>query len=357
MMTKLSRDKMLSVLPSLLIILIAVVLISIILLATGANPILFFMNLFKGSFGTKRGLINTISKAVPICLSAFAVALANKVGVFNIGVEGQLVFGALGSAIAGIYLQELPAIIHIPLALFGGILFGMLYAYLPTWMYIKQQANLMVVFIMMNNLAKLFSTFVIIALIQDPASMVTASQPIQKSAYLPMIMTSPGKLNISVFILIAVAILIYVFFYKTVYGYEMTACGVNGEAADYSGINTRKYIKWALILGGALAGLAGAIEVQGTYFKLYDGFSPGYGFDGIPIALLSNNNPLFMMVGSLLFAALRVGSNTTQIEQGISGEIVTVIQGILVTLIACEYFIRYIAKRSMTRKKGRRMTI
>lgn len=345
------RDSLRALMTPCLIILITMIFVSGLLFGIGANPVRVFISLFHGAFGTPRGMINTIGKSVPICLSAFAVALAKKVGVFNIGVEGQLVIGALGSAVAGIYLKGIPMIIHLPLSLLAGMLAGMLYAMVPTQMFIKRQVNLLVIFIMMNNLAKLFSTFVIMSVIQDPNSMTTASLPIQESAYLPNLITSPGKLNISIFILLAVGIVIYIVFYKTVWGYELTACGLNREAAGYSGIKTRKYLMWGLLLGGALAGLAGAIEVQGTYYRLYDGFSPGYGFDGIPIALLSNNNPLFMFIGSILFAALRVGSNNMQIEQGVPSEIVSVIQGTLVTLIACEYIIKYLSGKIICKRK------
>lgn len=347
----LKKETYSSFMAPLLIILIAMVFVSILLVMIGANPLAVFASLIQGAFGSPRGIINTISKSVPICLSAFAVAFAKKVGVFNIGVEGQLVIGALGSAIAGIYLKGLPMVIHLPVSLLCGMVCGVLYALLPTQMFMKRQVNLLVIFIMMNNLAKLLSTFVVISIINDPASMVTASLPIEKSAYLPNLITTPAKLNISLLILIAVAVAVYVLFYKTVFGYELNVCGLNREAADYGGINTRKYITLGLLIGGALAGLAGGIEVQGTYYRLYDGFSPGYGFDGIPIALLSNNNPLFMFIGSILFAALRVGSNTLQIDQGVPSEIVSVIQGTLVTLIACEYFIRYLCSKMLTRKK------
>lgn len=345
------KEKCKALMTPFLIILIALAVVSALLVGIGTNPLAVFSSLVEGAFGTPRGIINTISKSVPICLSAFAVAFAKKVGVFNIGVEGQLVIGALGSAIAGIYLKGLPMVIHLPLSLLCGMLFGVLYAILPTQMFIKKQANLLVLFIMMNSLAKLFSTFVIISVIRDPGSMTTASLPIQESAYLPNILTSPGKLNISIIILLAVAVAIYILFYKTVHGFELNACGLNREAAGYSGIKTKRYMVMGLLLGGALAGLAGAIEVQGTYYRLYDGFSPGYGFDGIPIALLSNNNPIFMFIGSVLFAALRVGSNTMQIEQGVPSEIVGVIQGVLVTLIACEYIIRSLSSKILSKRK------
>ena len=107
-----------------------------------------------------------------------------------------------------------------------------------------------------------------------------------------------------------------------------------------------------IALGGAIAGLAGSVEVMGTYHRLYDGFSPGYGFDGIPIALLANGNPIGIIIGSILFAALRVGSLSVQLEMGVSSEIVSVIQGILIVLIACEYILKYAATKLASRKKG-----
>ena len=347
----LKKEKMLSVLSPLMIVGIALAFISILLLVVGANPGKVLLSLLKGAFGSKRGVISTLQKSVPICLSAFAVALAKKAGIFNIGVEGQLIFGALGSVTAGIFLKGLPAVVHVPVALLSGVVFGMLYSFIPAMTYVKRQVNLLVVFIMMNNLSKLFCTYTVVALIRDPKSVTSATLPIEKTAYLPNLLTSPGKLNIGILILAVIGILIYIFFYKTVHGYELTACGLNREAAAYSGIKTKRYILGALVLGGALAGLAGAIEVQGTYYRVYDGFSPGYGFDGIPIALLCNNNPLAMFIGSILFAALRVGSNTMQIEHGVSTEIVSVIQGILVTLIACEGIIRHLAGKLVRTKK------
>lgn len=346
-----SREKLGAVLSPVLIISMAMIFTSCLLITIGANPAAVFVSLLQGAFGSLRGIINTISKSVPICLSAFAVAFAKKVGVFNIGVEGQLIMGALGSAVAGIYLTGLPMFIHIPLVLLTGMTCGVLYTILPTFMFVKRQANLLVLFILMNNLATLFSTFMIVVFIRDPESMTTASLPIQKSAHLPNLITQPGKLNISILILIIITVAVYILFYKTVYGYELTVCGLNKEAAAYSGIPVKKYVTFGLLVGGALAGLAGAIEVQGTYYRVYDGFSPGYGFDGIPIALLSNNNPLFMLIGSILFAALRVGSNTLQIEHGVPSELINVIQGILVTLIACEHFWRYLSCKMILKKR------
>ncbi len=350
--SKTAIERVASMMTPFMIITIAVLFISILLLFMGKNPFEVYGTLINGAFGSERGIIDTINKAVPICLSAFAVAISKRAGVFNIGVEGQIMFGAIGAAAVGIYAQGLPSIIHIPLTMLGGVLFGMIFAAIPTWMFARKRVNLLVIFLLMNTLAKLLSTFVTISVMPDSSSSSTATLPLAESAWLPNIYDGKGELNIGILVLLAIGAILYVFFYKTVAGYELEACGKNRDASGYAGIKTSKYMMWALLAGGALAGLAASIEVQGTYHRLYDGFSPGYGFDGIPIALLSNGNPIGMFVGSILFGALRVGSNSMQRVHDIPSDIISVIQGILVVLIACEYFLSRYGKKLIRKKKG-----
>lgn len=345
------KQLLVNILTPVLIILIAMLVLCVILAISGSNPFMVFRILFTGAFGTPARIINVLGKTVPICLAALAVGLAKKTGIFNIGVEGQLMFGALGAAIVGIYAQGLPSVLHIPLCLLGGMLFGVLYALLPTIMYLKRGVNLLVVFILLNNVAKKVITYFVIAVIGDPNAQTTSSLRIQNSAKLPNVITSPGKLNIGVFLVLALCIVLYFVYYKTTTGYNLNAVGLNREAAAYSGLKVNRYLFLALVLGGAIAGLAGGIEVTGTYYRLYDGFSPGYGFDGIPIALLANGNPIGIVVGSILFAALRVGSLALQLETSISGEIVSIIQGTLILLIACEYILRHLATKLVVRRK------
>ncbi len=349
--SKSAIERLASMMTPIIIITIAILSISILLLLMGKNPFEVYGTLINGAFGSERGIIDTINKAVPICLSAFAVAISKKAGVFNIGVEGQIVFGAIGAAAVGIYAQGLPAIIHIPLTMLGGMLFGVIFAAIPTWMFQRKRVNLLVIFLLMNTLASKLSTFVVISIMPDSTSSSTASLPIAESAWLPNIYDGKGELNIGILVLLGIGALIYIIFYKTVSGYELEACGKNRDAAGYAGIKTSKYMIIALLAGGALSGLAASIEVQGTYQRLYDGFSPGYGFDGIPIALLSGGNPIGMLLGSILFGALRVGSNSMQRVHDIPTEIISIIQGILVVLIACEYFLSRYGKKLIRKKK------
>lgn len=340
-----SKASLVPILTPVCIILTAMLLASGLILAIGVNPLTAYGQMLKGAFGSPNNLINSLNKAVPICLAAYAVAVSTRAGIFNIGVEGQLVFGAFGSAIAGAYLEGLPPALHVTLSLLAGMLFGMLFALLPTVLYVARGLNLLVVFILMNSIANLLITYFIVGPFAVPGQMYAATKEIQKSAWLPYLVTNPNKLTAGILIVIVVGLLLWFYVGKTTSGYRLRVCGENAEAARYAGIRVKRYQAGALLAGGALAGLAGGIEVLGTYHRLFDGFSPGYGFDGIPIAMLASGNPFGIMVGSFLFGALRVGSTTMQSKAGVSSEIVTFIQGVLVTLIAAQYIIQFAIKK------------
>jgi len=338
-----NKERLASAMSPILIILMSFLLVSLMMAFVGVNPVTAYVSLFSGAFGSLSGLLNTLTKAVPICLAAIGVAIASRAGIFNIGINGQIAVGAVGTVLVGVYLEGLPAIVHIPLALLAGMFFGVLYALLPAIAYIKKHINLLVIFLLTNTIANKFVTWIIYTKLKDPTLQSTATYKIQASAKLPNLIVSPAKLNIGVFIALFVVVIVYIYFYKTTSGFEMRTCGLNKTAANYAGINTNRYQFIALLAGGALAGLAGGIEVLGTYYRLYDGFSPAYGFDGIPIALLVNGNPVGIIVGSIVFGALRVGSTNMQIQTGVSSELVDVIQGTLITFIALEYIFHFIS--------------
>lgn len=342
---------MANLLTPLVIICMAFLFASVLILSAGFNPVAAFYHLFAGAFGTKASLINTINKAVPIAFAGFAVALSKKAGIFNIGIEGQLIFGAFGSVLPGIFLKGLPAAIHIPVCLLSGMLFGAAYALLPTLLFVKRGTNLMVMGIMMNNIASLVITYLIVGPFAGKNATVSSTEMVEESAFLPYIITKPNKLSIGILIVFAVAFLMWLFINKTSIGYELKMCGANRQAALYSGIKVTFYMTAALLLSGALGGLAGGVEILGNYHRMYDSFSPGYGFDGIPIALLTGGNPIGVIAGALLFGALRVGAMKMQTQVGVSTEIITVIQGTLVVLIACESLIRFQLSRAGRRKE------
>ena len=328
------------VLPVILLLVCALAIAAVLMLAIGYNPIAAYAALFQGAFGNSFAIITTINKAIPICMAAFAVSLAAKAGVFNIGVEGQLILGAFGSALAGIYITSLPAILHVPAAILTGALFGGLWALPGALLYVKRGTNIIVAALLTNNIATLLLTYLIVGPFSGGLSF-SATAEIQDTAKLPYLIVSPAKLTIAAPIVFFIAAIFYLYLYKTTQGYELRAVGMNEHAARFVGINNGKYALFSLIVGGMLAGIAGALEVQGNYHRLYDGFSPGYGFDGIPIALIANGNPFVMIVGSLFFGALRAGSQNMQMVAGVKKEIVTVIQGLLIVFISAQYIFQH----------------
>lgn len=334
------RPLLLKALPPLLLVICALTIAAVLMLLIGYNPLEAYAALIKGAFGDAFSIITTINKALPICMASFAVGLAAKAGVFNIGAEGQLMMGAFGSALFGIYITGLPAALHIPVALLGGGLFGALWALPGALLYVGRGTNIIVSALLTNSIAGLLLTYLIVGPFSGGLS-YSATAAIQPTAELPYLITSPAKMTIAAPIVLAIAVIFYFYMHKTVDGYELRAVGMNETAARFVGIHGDKYVLLSLVVGGMLAGMAGALEVQGNYHRLYDKFSPGYGFDGIPIALIANGNPFIMIVGSLFFGALRAGSQNMQMVAGVKKEIVTVIQGLLIVFIAAQYIFRH----------------
>jgi simple sugar transport system permease protein len=299
--------------------------------------------LIGGAIGSPQAIANTLIKATPYIFAGLAVALAFKCGLFNIGAEGQIALGALCSALVGYSLNGLPIFIHLPLTLAAGMLGGFLWGALPGALKAFTGAHEVITTIMLNYLALLFVTLMLSGPMKDPNPIVVASQTpvLQRSAWLPMLLPSLG-LHSGVLLALVVAGLVFVFLWKTTWGFQIRTVGANPNAARYAGISVTRSIILAMALSGMLAGLGGAVEVtgvnlQGTrYFAL--GFSQGYGFDSIAVALLGRNHPAGVVLGALLFGALHAGAR----QMPIPGDIVSVIQGLILLFIAADAIVRWV---------------
>lgn len=350
---KLSGKQWINILTPFVLIFLALLIAAIMIVITGKNPLQAYAALFQGAFGSLSSMINTLNKSIPICFCAFAVSMSQKGGTFNIGVEGQLLMGASACSVAGIYLTGLPAFIHIPLALLAGIVVGLLWSLIPALLYIKRGVSLLVIFLLMNSIAGFLLQYFVLDLFASGNSLVPATEAIQKSAELPYLIRRPNKLSAAILIVLLCACILYYFYQKTVAGYEMKAVGLNHQASKVSGIPVKKYMFYSLVLGGALAGLGGSLEIMGNHHRLYTDFSPGYGYDGIPIALLSGGNPFIAVAGSILFGALRAGSINMRAMSGVSDEIVSVIQGLLILFVACQYIVKFLLNKRLSKKEAK----
>jgi simple sugar transport system permease protein len=286
-------------------------------------------------------MIGTVVRATPYIFAGLAVALAFRCGLFNIGAEGQLLIGTLGAAGIGFGLKGLPAVVHLPLTLLGGMASGFVWGAIPGLLRARTGAHEVITTIMLNYIAAQIAGYLLNGPWKDPDPLnVTAQTPeIAEAARLPALL--PG-LHSGVVLALLTAVAVWYFLWKTTWGFEIRTVGANSAAAAYAGIGVSKNIVLALGLSGLLAGLAGAVQVAGVNYRSTLGFNVGYGFDSIAIALLGKNTVIGVVLASLLFAALRNGATLMQFRTQISADIISVIQALILIFIAAEQIIRWI---------------
>ena len=332
-----------------------------------ASPFVAVFNaygaLFTGSFGSPAALVTGIQSyfatgesklllkaiypfteslvtATPYIFAGLAVALGFRCGLFNIGAEGQFFIGALCSAYVG-YAFQMPWYIHLPLALLAGALGGAIWGAIPGYLKAVTGAHEVVNTIMMNWIAFRLSDW----LLTGPM-MASGYRPvtpvIADSAFLPRLFPAPLRFNVGFFLALAVAALVWWFLFKTTLGFEIRAVGSNPDAARYAGMSTVRNFVLVMVLSGALAGLAGASQVLGVDHWVGQGFSAGYGFDSIALALLGKSHPFGVVVAAILFGFMRGGATRMQSMAGIPIDIISVIQGFVIIFVAAPAIIRAI---------------
>ncbi len=325
------------VFSTLIALLVAFAIIAILLMSTGRPAGEAFYYFIKGAFGNVENTSNTISRVIPLTIAGVAFLIGAKCAVFNVGVEGQLILGAMASAIVG-YIVHLPTIIHLPLMLLAGMAAGGLYAFIPAWLKTKRGVNEILSTIMLNYPATFFTHFLVLKVL-PMEGVVPATPKIDATARFATLIEGT-RLHAGFIVAILVVIFAYFLLNKTSLGYEMRAVGANKEAARFHGIPVEKRMIAAFMLSGALAGLAGAVEVAGVHYRFLDQFSPGYGYDSITVAMVGLMNPIGVVLSATLFGALKTGILDMSIYTEIPRQLTTLINGIVVLLIASKEMIR-----------------
>jgi len=278
--------------------------------------------------------------STPYIFAGLAVALGFRVGLFNIGAEGQIFIGAVTTVTAAIFLKGLPAIIHIPICILAGFLGGGLWGFIPGWLKAKTGGHEVINTIMMNYIAFRLSEFLLRGPLKNPEGFSPVSAEIEESAKLYRFFQSPIRFHIGFFIALLVAYLVYLLLFKTTWGFTLRTVGANPRAAKYAGMNTVQSTVIAMVLSGGLAGLAGANEVLGVNHNLALAFSSGYGFDAIALALLGKSHPAGVVLSAILFGFLRNGAIQMQLSAGIPIDIISVLQAFILAFIAAPAIIR-----------------
>lgn len=324
-------------------ILLAFLVGSIILLISNINPISAFYNLFIGAFGSGRAFLSTLYYATPLILTGTATAIAFKANLFYMGVEGALYIGGFCSSLAGIYFHGLPPYIHIPIALLIGMITGGLFAMIPGILKGILDVNEMVTSIMLNYVAILGTTYLASFPFKAKDAGFSATEMVEKSAVIPKIFDS-SMVHYGLFLSLIFAILIYIMFKKSTFGYDIESMGKNVSFSESCGMQTAKKTIYIITLSGALGGLAGAMEVLGTYKRFIAGFSSGLGWDGLTISLLSNNNPIGVIFSSIFFGGLYSGGAQMELLADVPRTIISVIQGLIIFFLAVDFTVKRFKK-------------
>jgi len=302
------------------------------ILLTDTPPLVAYQELFKAGFGCERldncSFFLTLERATPLILTGLSAVMAFRSGMFSLGQEGQFLLGALVAAWLG-YAIQLPPVIHALVILLFAMMIGAAYAYIPAVLKVRLNVNEVISTIILNSIAALFVTYMVNFPLRANRNTTASTPIISSSAELPSFF--PGS-HWGFGFLIAVAAVIFVWFYlwRTVPGYEQRMSGQAPFFARFGGIRSARSAIRGMLFSGALAGLAGGIEVLGVSHQVVAGFSTGLGFDGVLVAILGQAHPLGVFLVAILFAGIRLGAQiglqiTTNIPRELGGGILALI--------------------------------
>ncbi len=316
---------------------------AVMLALLGASPAKGFAAMLEGAFGGTRELTDTISKAVPLLLVGVGITIAFRANVINIGGEGQIVLGALTATALALALPGWPAALLLPVGLLAGLVGGAVWGAVPGALKAYFGVNEILSTIMLNIVAVQGMNFLLRGPMIDPAQVESGSHIPQTTrlpaaADLPVLLPN-SRLNLGAVIAVVAAVVVYVFLWRTTYGYRIRAVGLNPHAARYAGISVKRSTVLALTLSGALCGLAGAILVFGSesHRMVTDGSTTGFtgsaGFNGIVAALFGGLHPIGTIPASFLFGALLVGANRLQRVTQVPSALVIALNGLVVVFV------------------------
>jgi simple sugar transport system permease protein len=350
-------DAMMPILAAVLALGVGAVMLQLL----GANPGQAYGALFQGAFGSSNALADTVVKATPLLLVGLGICIAFRGGVINIGGEGQLIVGAIAATLVGLNMSGSPAWLVILLAMITGFAGGALWGGIPGVLKAYFNVNEILSTIMMNQIAVQAMNYLLRDPMIDPAQFNAASRipqtaRLDRAFDLPRLV--PTRLHLGALIAVVLAVVVYIFLWRTVSGYRIRAVGENREASRYAGIGVKRNIVLALLLSGAFAGLAGAIQVYGVHHRMFtDGSAAGFtgsaGFNGIVAALFGQLHPILTIPASFVFGALLVGANSMQRAVQVPSAFIVALNGLVVVfVVSSDIFRRRLARLRESRARS-----
>ena len=322
-------------------IIMALFFAGLIMLAIGVNPIQAVGIMIFGAFGYDEAIGYTLYYTTNFIFTGLAVAVAFHASLFNIGGEGQAYIGGLGVGLVFLLLDRyLPAILLIPIGIMAAGLFGAAWAFIPAWLQAYRGSHIVITTIMFNFIAASLMVYLLVNVLIKPGQMSPESRVFDESAWLPFMHEFLGvfgmevtrsPLNMSLFFALLCCLLVWLYIWRTRWGYELRTAGFSEDAAVYAGIRPKKVIVSAMCISGALAGFVAVNEIMGVHHRLLLNFTAGYGFTGIAVSLMGRNHPVGIIMASLLFGVLYQGGAELAFEiPKITREMVVAIQGLII---------------------------
>lgn len=303
------------------------------LATAGYPPLPALAALWRGALGSPDAVLSALlPRAIPLILIGLGIGLAFRAGAFNIGAEGQFYAGAIMATWVGLALGTWPRLLAVPTVLLAGFAAGLVWAAVPALLRVRFGVLEVISTLLLNFVAEALVSWMVLGPLQESKHIYPQSDPLPLAARLPQIPGSRLHLGLSVALCLALAL--WLFGRRTLAGFQLRAVGLNPLAARVmGGVRPERFFAAALLISGAFAGLAGASEVAGTTFALFQNLSPGFGFTGIAVALLARLHPLGIVATGLLFAGLEAGAGAMQRDAGVPAVAVYVVEAVVILTI------------------------
>lgn len=319
------------------VILIALVFTLVIILLVSKEPANALREFLLGPVDSMRHVGNVIEMTIPLIFTGLAVSVMFSAEQFNLAAEGAFFAGAIAAAAISLS-TNLPVVIHPIVAILGGGILGSLITGIPGYLKVKWNASELVSSLMFNYISLFMGLYIINYFFRDVNAGAMVSERLPETATLINLIYRT-RIHFGLIIAILFVLATYYFMFRTKWGYELRVTGQNSRFADYSGIKTLKVFLYAQLLGGFIAGVGGATELLGMYNRFSWQGLPNYGWDGVIVAILARNNPVFVPLAALFLAYLRIGADIMARMSDVQNEVVSLIQGIIIILVVADRFL------------------
>lgn len=343
-----NKNLLFSTATTALAIIISLLIAIFIIFAVSAQPGNAISALLLGPLQSKRLIGSIFTTAIPICFTGLAVCIMFQASMFNMCAEGSFFLGAIGAAAVATKLP-LPGILGVAAPFVIGGVAGGLLCYIPAVLKAKWGASEMVSSLMLNYIALYLGLYLLNTFLRDPSFGALASDQLPQNSRLGKLI--PGtSIHAGIIVVIVFIVLCYLLIYKTALGHKIRTLGQNKKFAEYTGVKVGSVIILSQVIGGAIAGIGGSVEIMGMYARFQWTSLPGYGWDGVILAILARNKPQFIPIAALFLSYLRVGASTMASNTDVPKELIVVIQSIMIMLATAGALLKGVKQKAVIKE-------